>query len=150
MPARAEDLIAGFRQSGLKVTPQRQLLCTLVAESDDHPTVEAVHHRAVRRMPTISLKTVYTTLAELAELGYISLRPLGTGSVRVDPDPAPHAHLICRTCGEVVDQPYPFDEAPAGALALGFEVEEQEVIFRGRCARCREQAGESAKAGAVE
>lgn|SRR5690554_4197427 len=125
----------------MKVTPQRQLLCSLVVEADDHPTVETIHHRAAKHMPTISLKTVYATLAELAELGQIRLVSLGTGSARVDPNPAPHAHLVCRTCGGVIDQPLPrLDQvAPTRAEDLNFEIEEQEIVYRGRCAACRSE-----------
>lgn len=139
MAVLAVDLIAAFRRHGFKITPQRQLLCTLVQEAHDHPTVEALHGRALQEMPTISLKTVYTTLTELAELGLIRLVALGTGSVRVDPDPSPHAHLVCRACGRIADQPLD-PAADAGtvlASIAGFEVEERDVIYRGRCAACR-------------
>ena len=139
MSSRAERMLEEFRRRGMKVTPQRHLLCSLVAEASDHPTVEAVYARASERMATISLKTVYTTLGELAELGCIRLVSLGSGGLRVDPDPSPHAHLVCRHCGRVVDQPL-HDESSsllAKAQDLGFEIEEQDVIYRGRCVHCR-------------
>ena len=138
MAVLAVDLIAAFRRHGMKITPQRQLLCSLVEEAHDHPTVEALHLRATQTMPTISLKTVYTTLGELAELGMIRLVALGTGSVRVDPNPAPHAHFVCRACGRIVDHPLEPEADPGSALAsdLGFVVEERDVIYRGRCAAC--------------
>ena len=140
MTPTVHAMIDAFRREGLKVTPQRHLLCTLLAETEDHPTVEAIYQRAAGRMPTLSLKTVYTTLTELADLGVIRLSTLGTGTLRVDPDPGPHALLVCRQCGTVLDQPLdPAAGAAAAAAAakLGFHIEEQEVIYRGRCARCR-------------
>jgi len=143
--AVAAELIAAFRRHGMKITPQRQLLCTLLEEAHDHPTVEALYLRAMQEMPTISLKTVYTTLTELAELGMIRLVDLGTGSIRVDPDPSPHAHLVCRSCGRIVDRPLDLEFEVESALAsdLGFVVEERDVIYRGRCAACRaKEAGE--------
>ena len=150
MTSRAERMLEELRRHGLKVTPQRHLLCTLVAEASDHPTVETVYARASERMGTISLKTVYTTLGELAELGCIRLVSLGSGGLRVDPDPSPHAHLVCRHCGRVVDQPLHHDSGSLLAKAhdLGFEVEEQDVIYRGRCAHCRR--GDSAGEESVE
>lgn len=137
-----QELIDGFRRGGLKVTPQRRLLCAIVAETRDHPTVEGIYQRAAQQMPTLSLKTVYTTLAELAELGFIRLATLGTNTLRVDANPRPHAHLVCRECETVLDQPLDStNEAPLSeAEALGFDVEEQEVIFRGRCAGCRQRS----------
>jgi len=142
MPVPAADLITAFRARGMKITPQRQLLCSLIEEAHDHPTVETLHLRAMQKMPTISLKTVYTTLTELAEFGLIRLVPLGTGSLRVDPDPTPHAHLVCRDCGSIIDQPLEPHLAPAPAQAedLGFIVEERDVIYRGRCAACAKKS----------
>lgn len=139
MIARAERLLEEFKRHGMKVTPQRHLLCSLVAEAFDHPTVETIYARATQRMATISLKTVYSTLGELAELGCIRLISVGSGGLRVDPDPSPHAHLVCRNCGQILDQPLQHDSASALAKAqdLGFEIEEQDVIYRGRCAHCR-------------
>lgn len=141
MAVMAVDLLAAFRQKGMKITPQRRLLCSLVVNAHDHPTVETLHLRALKEMPTISLKTVYTTLTELAELGLIRLVALGTGSIRVDPDPTPHAHYVCRGCGSIVDQPLEPDAVASPSLAedLGFIVEERDVIFRGRCASCLAQ-----------
>lgn len=151
MAVLAVDLIAAFRQKGMKITPQRQLLCSLVVDAHDHPTVEALHLRALQEMPTISLKTVYTTLTELAELGLIRLVALGTGSVRVDPDPTPHAHYICRDCGSILDQPLAPDLITATNQAedLGFIVEERDVIFRGRCASCRNVGAAMGREGDV-
>lgn len=138
MPPSTTELVASFRANGMKITPQRRLLCELIAGADDHPTVETLYHRAARSMPTISLKTVYTTLTELADLGLIKLTRLDTGSLRVDHEPAPHAHLLCSQCGHIVDHPLEaFPEPPAGALNAGFQIEEQVLVYRGRCANCR-------------
>ena len=53
-------------------------------------------------MPNVSLKTVYQTLNDLAELGAISVLDVGTGFARVDPDVEnTHHHLVCRSCGKV-------------------------------------------------
>ena len=55
-------------------------------------------------METISLKTVYQTLHDLAELGEIAALDLGTGMTRFDPNvDHPHHHLVCRQCGRVRD-----------------------------------------------
>src|SRR5690606_5808808 len=120
-----------------KVTPQRRLLCSLVAESHDHPTVETLYHRATRSMPTISLKTVYTTLTELSDLSAIKLTTLGTGSLRVDRKTTPHAHLECNKRGRVVDGTMDVADRTYEVLQTGFEIEEQILVYRGRCADCR-------------
>lgn len=135
--SNVQKFIDGLRQGGLKVTPQRRHLCTVIAQTHDHPTVEKIYQRAADQMPTLSLKTVYTTLTELADLGLIRLATLGTNTLRVDANPDPHAHLICRMCEKVIDHPLDFYPDSQAAEALDFDIEEQEVIYRGRCAHCR-------------
>ena len=62
-------------------------------------------------MPNVSLKTVYQTLHDLAELGEISALDLGTGSARFDPNvESSHHHLVCRSCGKVRDVDADFPE----------------------------------------
>lgn len=137
MVDHATSLIESFRANGMKVTPQRRLLCSLVAEAHDHPTVETLYHRASSSMPTISLKTVYTTLTELSDLGAIKLAPLGVGGLRVDCNLAPHAHLVCNACGRVVDRPIDPDDPLPAVDETGFQIEDQILVYRGRCAACR-------------
>lgn len=68
MKAPAE-LSAKFRASGLKVTPQRQLLFRLMYENKSHPTAESLFSVASDHMPGISLRTVYQTLTDLSSMG---------------------------------------------------------------------------------
>src|SRR6478736_7560318 len=102
----ADELTSLFRDRGLRVTPQRQVIFRLLYGNDRHPTVEALYDAARAEMPTISLKTVYQTVHDLEALGQVSLLDLGTGSVRVDPNvEADHQHLVCSACGRVRDVP---------------------------------------------
>ncbi len=54
-------------------------------------------------MPTISLRTVYQTLNDLAAMGELVQLELGTGSARFDPNLDAHHHLVCDRCGKVLD-----------------------------------------------
>src|SRR3954469_21156156 len=90
-----EELTALFRARGLKVTPQRQCIFRILHGSDAHPTAEAVYAPASAEMPTMSLRTVYQTLNDLAEMGELQQLELGTGSARFDPTLDPHHHLVC-------------------------------------------------------
>jgi Fe2+ or Zn2+ uptake regulation protein len=90
-------------------------------------------------METISLKTVYQTLYDLAELGEILSLDVGTGMTRFDPNvDDPHHHLVCRECGRVRDLVAAFPELqiPKGA-ELGFQVGSAEIVFRGLCPECQ-------------
>ena len=134
-PAELTDL---FRARGLKVTPQRQCIFRVLHGNATHPTAETVYAAASAEMPTISLKTVYQTLNDLATMGEIALLDLGTGSGRFDPNvERVHHHLVCEQCGKVRDVFADFGElkVPAG-VREGFTLGRAEVVFRGRCRDC--------------
>lgn len=125
---------------GLKVTPQRQRIFQVLANNVSHPTAQSVHAAVRTEMPTISLKTVYQTLNDLAAMGEIQHLDLGTGSGRFDPNVEPHHHLVCVSCGDVRDL-----EADYSGLRIppsqeqGFTVTGVEVIFRGFCQTCSDK-----------
>ena len=134
-PAELTEL---FRARGLKVTPQRQCIFRLLHGNEAHPTAEAVYEAARAEMPTISLKTVYQTLNDLAEMGELNLLDLGTGAGRFDTDTGAHHHLVCDRCGKVRDLHVEFSgvRVPRGK-AQGFAVRTAEVVFRGLCDDCK-------------
>ena len=82
-----EELTQIFRARGLKITPQRQSIFRVLHGSTVHPTAEAVYHSVRAEMPSISLRTVYQTLNDLAAMGEIQAIDLGTGSIRFDRTP---------------------------------------------------------------
>jgi Fe2+ or Zn2+ uptake regulation protein len=133
-----DQLTALFRERGLRVTPQRQMIFGLLQGNDTHPTVESLYERAQSEMPTMSLKTVYQTVHDLEALGEVSVLDLGTGSLRVDPNVEhAHHHLVCTACGRVRDLPVEFDGLRlTGRLRREFTVDSVQVIFRGRCDTC--------------
>lgn len=127
-----------FRRRGLKVTPQRELIFELLWGAGHHPTADSVFAEARTRMPTMSLRTVYQTLNDLAAMGELHQLDLGTGSTRFDPNTDVHHHLVCTSCGKVRDlyADYSTVSVPAGA-GDGFEVGPAEVVFRGLCDECQ-------------
>jgi len=145
-----DALAADLHARGLRVTPQRQLIYSLLAEKPSHPTVEAVHEAVVAVLPTVSLKTVYQALHDLEAMGEIGLVRVGNGPLRVDTRPDRHAHLRCTKCGRLHDV-----DVDLSGLVLpieqqrGFAVEDAEVIFSGCCPVCAgDPQGEPTKEGA--
>lgn len=131
------ELTEMFRARGLKVTPQRQCIFRVLHGNGAHPSAESVYDVARSEMPTISLKTVYQTLNDLADMGEINQLDLGTGASRFDPNTEGHHHLVCTSCGKVRDL-----YVDVGALSVpdeqlhGFAVGQAEVVFRGLCSEC--------------
>jgi Fe2+ or Zn2+ uptake regulation protein len=131
------EMVQLFRERGLKVTPQRECIFDVLWGAEGHPSAEAVYSEASTRMPTMSLKTVYQTLNDLAAMGEIQQLDLGTGASRFDPNVDVHHHLVCVRCGKVRDlyADYSSIEVPADDQH-GFTVGNAEVVFRGLCADC--------------
>src|ERR1700722_16238930 len=128
-----------FRANGRKITSQRQCIFRALEGDVTPPSAERVHQRVLREMPNVSLKTVYQTLNDLAELGAIAVLDVGTGSARFDPNvETTHHHLVCRSCGKVRDVAADFPGLKgSGRATQGFEVDSAEVVFRGLCEECK-------------
>ncbi len=140
-----EELTELFRERGLKVTPQRQCIFRVLHRSDGHPTAESVFDEASAEMPTLSLRTVYQTLNDLAEMGEINQLVLGTGSARFDVNLDSHHHLVCDACGQVRDLYDDFSAVPTDAAETeGFEISRTEIVFRGLCSACQTARGGAA------
>lgn len=135
---KLERLRETFRSRGLRLTHQRIELFRAVASDPGHPTVEAVLRRARKALPTVSLDTVYRALSLFEELGLVSRVHPTAPSVRYDPDPTPHHHLVCRGCQTIVDFRWPEVDAlvpPIPESAWG-SVEGRRVEIWGLCPRC--------------
>ena len=134
-----DELTEAFRARGLKVTPQRQCIFRILHHHRGHPTAESVYAEASAEMPTISLRTVYQTLNDLAAMGELAQLELGTGSSRFDPTLEPHHHLVCVDCGDV----RPFEDPQLERVLEGtatrsdYTVEGHDVVLKGRCPDCR-------------
>src|SRR3546814_10947595 len=82
-------------------------------------------------MPTISLRTVYQTLNDLAAMGELNALDLGTGSTRFDPTVEPHHHMVCDSCGRIVDVHAEPPVLPPVDGEGGFTVTAHAIVFRG-------------------
>ncbi len=133
-----DELTTRFRDQGLRVTPQRQVIFRLLHGVDTHPTVESLYEAARAEMPTISRKTVYQTVHDLEAMGEVELLDVGTGSIRVDPNVEhAHQHLVCTRCGTVRDVLLDIaDLRVPSRYRREFTVEAVEVVFRGVCDEC--------------
>ena len=132
------ELAQVFREKQLKLTPQRQLLFNLLHDNESHPTAESLFEIASKQMPGISLRTIYQTLGELAEMKELQLVDIGNGATRFDSNMSEHQHFVCDSCGAIHDVDITSAPKLRAGSADGFAVEEIGVVFRGRCGRCNQ------------
>jgi Fe2+ or Zn2+ uptake regulation protein len=137
------ELAAAFRAQGLKVTPQRQLLFSLLEHDTTHPTAEGLYARASSQMPGISLRTVYTTLTDLVAMGELRAVGLGSGATRFDPNVDDHHHGVCDACGAIIDVYVHGSETLIVDGAGRFAPESASIVFRGTCAACSDELATS-------
>ena len=126
------------RDAGLRLTHQRLQIYRELAESRDHPTVELLHQRLRRKIPTLSMDTVYRTLATFAGLRLINKVETVEAQGRYEVALRKHHHLICRRCGEILDFQWPaVDKAslPQGIGSWG-RIDNRNVVVYGVCRNC--------------
>jgi Fur family transcriptional regulator, ferric uptake regulator len=102
--SRLIDVEALCAEKGLRITEQRRIIAKVLGESEDHPDVEALHRRASRVDPNISIATVYRTVRLFEEAGILERHEFGDGRSRYEAaSDAHHDHLINVETGEVVE-----------------------------------------------
>ena len=133
-----------LRARGLRLTRPRRLILDVVRATDAHPTAAFVYQRVRRRLPRVSLATVYRNLRMLAAEGFLAERT-DAGGLRFDGNTGPHDHFTCLSCGRIYDVPARDDHGGRRRVAArtGFEVLDHRTEYYGRCGTCRRQRGRS-------
>ena len=132
-----EKLRQLFDKAGLRLTHQRIMIYNAIMEATDHPSAEVLYERLKKDIPTISLDTVYRTLATFENLGLIRKVQV-FDFIRFEPDLSTHHHFICKRCKKIIDFNWPeFDKMPLpeDLKTLG-EIIGQQVEVRGICKKC--------------
>jgi len=127
-----------LRQHGIQVTAQRLAVLRAVT-GQPHSTADAVAELVRAEIGAISLQSVYDALGLLVSEGLIRrIQPAGSPARFEDRVGDNHHHLICRVCGRVVDVDCAVGSAPCLAAAddQGYEIDEAEVAYWGRCPDC--------------
>ena len=130
-------------RKGLKSTRQRDVILDCFLSSERHMSIEELYLKLRAKHPNIGYATVYRTLKLFAEAGIANEIQFGDGQTRYEPatqrHSSAHDHLICTSCGEIVE----FESDRISELQLqvarrhGFEIQQRRVELYGRCAACR-------------
>ena len=125
------------------MTAQRLAVLRAVS-SRPHLTAEDVVELVRADIGAISRRAVYDAVGVLADKGLLRrIQPAGSAARYEDRVGDNHHHLVCRTCGGLVDVECSVGSAPCldAADDAGYEIDEAEVIYWGLCPRCQQGAG---------
>jgi Fur family ferric uptake transcriptional regulator len=143
------DATALLKERGVRVTAQRVAVLKAVADAP-HRTTDEIDTAVRDELGAISRQAVYDVLAALTEAGVVRrIQPAGSPARYEDRVGDNHHHLICRSCGKTVDVDCAVGEVPCLTAADdgGYEVDEAEVIYWGRCPDCVTASSPAAESG---
>jgi Fur family ferric uptake transcriptional regulator len=135
-----KEIAADLKRRGYKLTRQRRAIISVLSESSEHLTPADIHARLKGEHPEIGLVTVYRTLELLQESGLLCEVHIGDScrSYLNKRAGGHHHHLVCSSCGKVVD----FTECELDKLQerlsaeTGFKIQNHLLEFMGCCRNC--------------
>jgi Fe2+ or Zn2+ uptake regulation protein len=135
----------------LRSSNQRSLVHQIVESAHDHPTAQAVFERARKRMPSISLGTVYRNLQLLVEQGLLLERKVDNRPARYEANRYRHYHICCLQCGALEDLSVPYQEALDRRVQkkVRYKLQEHRMEFYGICPQCQADSRQRARPAAI-
>jgi Fur family peroxide stress response transcriptional regulator len=133
------DFENACKQAGLKITHQRLEVFRELAGSLDHPSAETLFKRLQKKLPTISLDTVYRTLGTFEQHDLIIRVDTVESQARFEAEMGIHHHIICKKCGKISDFQWDsFDEKelPQDVIQWGSVGKRQATLY-GICSVCQ-------------
>jgi Fur family transcriptional regulator, peroxide stress response regulator len=131
-----DALTQRLADSGLRATPQREVVYDVLIRKRDHPTADEVFARVKSELPTISLATVYNCLETLVQCNLVRAVNFERSPTRYCPNLRPHAHFHDEQTGRTFDIDLPptvLDQVNT-VLPQGFDASSVEITFRGKAA----------------
>jgi len=132
------DLASLLRRRGMQVTAQRLAILRAISRRP-HGTADDIAEAVRSEIGAISRQAVYDALGILADKGLIRrIQPAGSPARFEDRVGDNHHHLVCRTCGRMVDVDCAVGATPCLTAAddSGYQIDEAEVVYWGRCPNC--------------
>ncbi len=144
--SRHQQTIENLRKGGYRLTPQRLLILSIIAEGDRHMGVDEVFHQAKEAYPYMDIATVYRTLHLFKGLGVVTEVVIGDRLhyELTDPD-GKHHHMVCQNCqGAYNLSPHYLEEFRHTLVReFGFEPDLEHFAITGVCAHCREATADN-------
>jgi len=139
---RLEQMTKVLREKGCRLTPQRLALLKIIARREGHYSVDQIYELIKIDFPTTSLATIYKTLSLLKAMGEVlELNFASTGSRYNGNKPYPHPHVMCTSCGQILDS----ESGDSAELSLGmarktgYQITHHQLNFFGVCPICQKE-----------
>lgn len=126
-----------YRHIGFKLTPQRIAILEYLEGNKDHPSADDIYKAVSKKFTTMSVATVYTTLASLKERGTVLELTVDPDKKRYDPSTEDHNHLICISCKRIVDIPGDHQLDLSESAKQNFTVIKSHIEVHGFCPECK-------------
>jgi Fur family iron response transcriptional regulator len=124
----AKDIL---REAGISPSTQRVAIADFVLHTGTHPSADEVLVEARKRLPNISVATIYNTLHLFVERGLLRTLELSPEHTVYDPCMAPHHHFIDDESGRIHDVPLDAVHVTHDTFTQ-FDIREVQVVLRGR------------------
>jgi len=126
------------RKADLKVTHQRLEVYRELAQSVNHPSAEMLYTQLIKKLPTISLDTIYRALATFEKHHLITRVQTNKSQARYEAKMEQHHHAVCSICGTITDFTWDyFDEALVPEELNGWGiVNKKNAVLEGICKAC--------------
>ena len=127
------------RAARKRKTRQLEQVFAAVQGDHTHPFAHEIYRRVHKKLPRISLATVYRNLHDLVEEGKIRSLLVDEQGTRFDPETSEHDHFICGRCGRVVDlflRPRARKVDLTSLAKRGYVVTTHDLTVHGMCQGC--------------
>jgi Fur family peroxide stress response transcriptional regulator len=133
-----KEALDTLKETGVRITPQRHAILEYLINSLSHPTADEIYKALEGKFPNMSVATVYNNLRVFREVGLVKELTYGDASSRFDFVTTDHYHVICESCGKIVDFHYPgLDEVEQLASHVtGFHINHHRLEIYGTCPGC--------------
>lgn len=123
-------------------TKQKELVLEILEHNRIHPTIQELYNLAKEKYPTIGQATIYRNVNKLVDENKILKLPSNNDEgYHYDINTTPHCHIVCNTCGKIVDL---FDSNYEKMIRQieknnSVEITKSLLVLEGICHNCKKQ-----------
>ncbi len=123
-----------LEEKGIRPSHQRIEILKYLDGNKNHPSAEEIYKDLYKKIPTLSLTTVYNTMKIFSERGIVNVLNIDNNETRFDPDTKNHVHFICIKCGRVYD----IDNVNLSNKKTinGHKITQTHIYYKGICKKC--------------